>query len=145
MDFKYFCLKTDLLEEFDSVITEFDSLNEEHIGDLDIANVIMTGLDKIETPSVKSIIATFAVVAKLMGKKVRDVIKLFSNDGFSKIRGFIENDLIGSEEIQYILRMKDDPKRYQGYKGLENYIRDMQENNPKLMDSLKKAVDRIIS
>jgi len=145
MDFKYFCMKTDILEEFDSVISEYESLNESEIGDLDIANVIMAGMDKLDTQNVKMLVGALAIIAKLMGKKVRDVIKLFSNDGFKRIRDFIENDIIGSEEIQYMLRMKNDPKRYKGFGGLEAYIRDMKEDNPKLLDSLKKAVDRLVS
>ena len=145
MDFKYFCMKTDILEEFDSVISEYESLNESEIGDLDIANVIMAGMDKLDTQNVKMLVGSLAIIAKLMGKKVRDVIKLFSNDGFKRIRDFIENDIIGSEEIQYMLRMKNDPKRYKGFGGLEAYIRDMKEDNPKLLDSLKKAVDRLVS
>jgi len=145
MEFKYFCLKMDLLEEFDAELTKYESLNEANLGDLDIANVIMTGLGELKGPDVKAILGTLAVIAKLTGRRVRDIIKLFSNEGFQKIRKFIENDIIGSEEIQYMLKLKDDPNRYKGFKGLESVILDMKANNPKLMDSLKKAVDRLLA
>jgi len=145
MDFKYFCLKTDILENFDAEIKEYESLNEAGLGDLEIAKVIMSGLDDIKGSDVKAIVGTIAVVAKLTGRRVKDIIKLFSNDGFTKIRNFIKNDIIGSEELQYILKLKDDPNRYKGYKGLESIILDMKANNPKLMDSLKKVVDRLLA
>ena len=145
MKFEDFCMRTDLMEELDLIITDHESLNEAHIGDLDIASVIMTGLDGIKSQDIKALVGGLAVVAKLMGKKVRDVIKLFSNEGFTKIREFIKNDLLGTEEIKYLIRMKDDPNRYKGFKGLEQYIRDMKEDNPQLIDSLKKAVNRLIS
>ena len=145
MDFKYFCLKTDLLEDFDGELKDYESLTEANLGDLDVANVIKSGLDGMKSPDVKSIVGSLAVVAKLTGKKVRDIIKLFSNEGFKRIRGFIENDIIGSEEVQYMLKMYRDPDHYKGYKGLENFIIDMKEKNPKISDSLRKAVDKIFA
>jgi len=145
MDFKYFCLKTDLLEEFDSMLSEYESLNEASLGDLEVANVIMNGLDGIKGPDVKAILGVLATIAKFSGRKVRDIIKLFSKDGFMKIRNFIENDIIGSEEIQYMLKMKNDVNHFKGYKGLENYIQNMKDENPAIADSLKKAVDRLLA
>ena len=145
MRFEDFCMKMDLLEEFDLVITEHSSLNEGNLDNLDSETVIMTGLDQIKSQDVKALVGSLPIVANLMGKKVRDIIKLFSNDGFKKIRGFIDNDIIGSEEVKYMIRMKNDPKRYKGYSGLEQYIRDMKEDNPKILDSLEKAITRILA
>lgn len=143
--FEDFCMRTDLMEQFDLIITDYESINEAQIGDLDIANVIMTGLDGIKSQDVKALIGGLATIAKLMGRKVRDVIKLFSNEGFTKVRDFIDSDILGSEEIKYLIRMKDDPNRYKGFKGLEQYIRDLKEDDPHLLDSLKKAVNRILT
>jgi len=145
MNFKYFCLKTDLIEEFNEELKEYESLNESNLGDLYVANVIMSGLDGLKSPDVKSIIGSLAVIAKLTGRKVRDIIKLFSNEGFTKVRDFISNDIIGSEEVQYMMTMFKDPDNYKGYKGLENFIMDMKNNNPKIANSLKKAVDRLLA
>ena len=143
--FKDFCEKQELLEAIDKEISENEYLSEENMGDLDIANVIMSGLDTIKSQDIKAVVGAIAIIGKLMGKKVRDIIKLFSKSGFQRIKEFIDSDLLGSEEIQYLIRMKNDPNRYKGYSGLEQYIRDMKEGNPKLYDSITKAVTRIFT
>lgn len=146
MKFKDFYEKENLVKEFDEHITNTSTyMTESNLGDLEIGNVIMSGLDTIKSQDVKAILGVLATVAELSGKRVKDIIKLFSKEGFNKIKNFIDNDILGSEEIKYMRRMKDDPNRYKGFKGLEQYIRDMEEHNPKILDSIKKAVDRIVA
>jgi len=145
MNFKYFCCKTDLLDEFDNVSLNYTSLNESHIGDLDVGNVIEQGLGRIKSPNVKSIIGVLATIANFSGKRLRDIIKLFSKDGFVKIRNFIEQDIIGSDEVQCMLKLTNDPDYFKGYRGLENYINRMKENNPSIVDSLTRAMNRLLS
>jgi len=145
MNFKEYYIKNEILIEFDEELKSYKSLNENHIGDLDIANVIMAGLDKIKGPNMKSIMSALAGIAGFTGKKSKDIMKLFSKEGIEKIRNYIDDDIIGSKEIKFITRKLKDPDRYQGFKGLQQFIKDMKEDDPRLMDSLKKAVDKVIS
>jgi len=144
MNFKYFCLKTDLIEQFDAVLNDYTSLTEANLADLSVSAVIMDGINNMKSKDVKSIISTLAVVAKLTGRTVKDIIKLFSREGFTKIKDFIQNDIIGSEEIQFMLNIMEDPNYYKGYKGLEHIVLDMKNNNPKLASSFRKIVDKIL-
>ena len=143
MNFKDFCVKTDLLDEFDTTITGYEPWTEANLGDLDMANVISSGLNKITLPNIKKVIGVLAVVAKFSGKKVRDIMTLFSSEGISNIRNFIEKDIIGSAEVQHIMT-KFDPDRYKGFKGFEQFVSDMKTENPSIFDSLSKAVQRVI-
>ena len=136
--------KIEVLEEFDAELIEYTSLNEANLGDYELARVIGSGLDKIKTPNVRKIMGTIANIAKFSGRKVSDIVSLFSKNGVSKIKKFIDNDILGSEEIKYITR-KFDENRYKGYKGFEQFIRDMKEDNPRIFDSLVKATKRIVT
>lgn len=144
LSFKDFWDKQELLEEFDAVALQVETINEANMGDLDIANVIMNNLDKIPSINVRQIIGAIVGAAKFAGKKLTDVVKLFSKEGMAKIRKFIENDILGTEEIKYI-RRKFDKDRYKGYKGFEQFLRDMKEDNPTIYDSLIKAVNKLLS
>ena len=142
MKFKDFFEKDDLVEQFNMNDGE---LNESNLGDLEIGKVIMSGLDTIDSQDVKAILGVLAGVAEFSGRRVRDIIKLFSKEGFMKVKNFIETDILGSDEVKYMRRMKNYPSRYKGFLGLQNYIKDMEEHNPKILDSIKKVVDRLLS
>ena len=138
MTFKDYYIKKEIINEFDEELLHYTSLTENHIGDLDIANVIMTGLDKIKGPNMKSIMSALAAIADFTGKKSKDVMKLFTKEGIEKIKNYIDDDIIGSKEIKFITRKLKDPDRYKGFKGLQQFIKDMNEEDPKLKLTIQK-------
>ena len=143
MNFTDHCMITDLLEEFDLVLENYETHTEGEMGDLDAGNIIKQGLAKLNGP-VGTIVGVISAVAKLTGKKSTDILKLFSQEGVAKVKEFIKNNILGSEEVKYMMH-KFDKDRYKGYKGFEQFVKDMQEDNPKILDSLKMAVQKIVS
>ena len=143
MGFTDFYSTANILDEFYVEINRKKYLRETSFGDADVANIIMKGLEGITSQNVKAIIGVIAAIAKYSGRKIKDILYLFSADGFRAIRSFIDNDIIGSDEFKYMLRMKENPDRYKGFSGLETFITDMKEHNPKIFDSLQTAVDKI--
>lgn len=144
MRFKDFLYQQELLEKLDIVVEDNMVINESQLGDLEIANVIQKGLDKIEIPDIKKLIGTLAAIANKIGAKTSDIIKLFSPSGIKKIKKFISDGIIDSREVQNILHSLE-RDRYKGYKGFEQFVADMKEDNPALLDSIKDAVKRLIA
>ena len=143
MNFSDYSFRYDLLEDFESVINNYKTLTEADLGDLQIAKVIEKGLDEIKLPSVKAVVGVVADMAKKSGATTSDILNLFSKDGLSKIVNGIKDNILNTAELKYIIRYFD-PNRYKGYKGLEQYIKDMQEENPSILDPIKKIATKFI-
>lgn len=143
LTFKEFCFKDDLLKEFDECIKNTPRLNEADYSDLGLASIITKNLDSITIPNIRSVLGIISVIFKYIGKKGKDIMQLFSPEGLDKIKAFIKDDILGSKELRYIIKTFD-PDKYKGYKGFEQYISDMKQDQPELFDSLVKGIKNII-
>ena len=143
LTFENYVFLSDLMEDFDKVLEGRATLTEADFSDLGLAKVIEQGLDTIELPSIKAIIGAIAGVAKTAGAKASDLIKLFSKEGIAKVKGVLQS-FMDTAEMKYLIR-KFDKNRYKGFKGLEQYIADMKEENPTIVDKLQELVQKIVA
>jgi len=141
MRYKEFCAREELAEEMDIVIQHHRYLNEEAVGDLGMDNVISKNLKNIKMPKIKTILGIVSILGKFIGKKPRDIMKLFTKEGFQKVKDFIMNDVLGSPEIRQLV----DRLIGAGYNEMEAIVKDFLKKDPKLFDSLKNVASRIFA
>jgi len=140
MSFSDYIIIEQLLSELDDILVNgrilFESQNDFAFSDK---------VDAIGSPTVKAIFKSLGAAAMYGGKKANQLGKLITPTGISELKSALADGFFNSSEIKYITRKLKDPTRYKGYSGFEQFITDLKEDNPKLLDNLKRLALTIVA